>query len=62
MTIAEAAKELNKAFKKEMNNTLEDKVEELKNTIAILARKNDELEKIIINLAERIEYLENRCQ
>lgn len=62
MTIAEAAKELNSAFKKEMNNTLEDRIEELKNTIATLARKNDELEKIIINLAERIDYLENRCQ
>lgn len=62
MTIQEAAKELNKAFKKEMNSTLEDKVEELKNTIETLARKNDELEKIIINLVNRIEYLESRCQ
>lgn len=62
MTFQEAAKELNKAFKKEMNSTLEDKVEELKNTIETLARKNDELEKIIINLVNRIEYLESRCQ
>lgn len=62
MTIQEAAKELNKAFKKEMNSTLEDKVEELKNTIETLARKNDELEKIIINLVNRVEYLESRCQ
>lgn len=62
MTFQEAAKELNKAFKKEMNSTLEDKVEELKNTIETLARKNDELEKIIINLVNRVEYLESRCQ
>lgn len=48
MTIQEAAKELNKAFKTEREKTLEDKIEQL--------------EKIIINLVNRIEYLESRCK
>lgn len=47
MTIAEAAKELNKAYKTEKEKKLEDKIEQL--------------EKIIINLVNRVEYLENRC-
>lgn len=48
MTIQEAAKELNKAYKSEKEKTLEDKIEQL--------------EKIIINLVNRVEYLESRCQ
>lgn len=48
MNIQEAAKELNKAFKTEREKTLEDKIEQL--------------EKIIINLVNRVEYLESRCK
>lgn len=48
MKIQEAAKELNKAFKTEREKTLEDKIEQL--------------EKIIINLVNRVEYLESRCK
>lgn len=48
MTIQEAAKDLNMAFKSEKEKTL--------------IKRIDELEKIIINLANRIEYLESRCQ
>lgn len=44
MSLQEVAKELNKAYKTEKEKKLEDKIEEL--------------EKIIINLANRIEYLE----
>lgn len=48
MTLQEAAKELNRAYKTEKEKILEDKVEKL--------------EKIIINLVNRVEYLESRCQ
>lgn len=48
MTITEAAKELNQTFKTEKEKTLEDKIERL--------------EKIIINLVNRVEYLESRCK
>lgn len=48
MTITEAAKELNKAYKTEKEKKLEDKIEQL--------------EKIIINLVNRVEYLESKCQ
>lgn len=48
MKIQEAAKELNKAFKTEREKTLEDKIEQL--------------EKIIINLVNRVEYLESGCK
>jgi uncharacterized coiled-coil protein SlyX len=69
MSIQDAAKELNKAFKKEWENKLEDNNEKQKNVIATLSReieeqseKIDTLEKIIIDLVNRVEYLENRCQ
>lgn len=68
MTIQEAAKELNKAFKKEWENKLDDSAEKQKNVIATLSReieeqseKIDTLEKIIIDLVSRVEYLESRC-
>ena len=48
MTIAEAAKEFNETFKTEREKNLEKKIEQL--------------EKIIINLVNRVEYLENKCQ
>ncbi len=47
MTIQEAAREFNEAFKTEKEKTLENKIEQL--------------EKIIINLVNRVEYLENQC-
>lgn len=47
MTLQEAAKELNQAFKTEQEKKLEDKIEKL--------------EKIIINLVNRVEYLESKC-
>lgn len=47
MTIKEAAEELNKACKTEREKTLEAKIELL--------------EKVIINLANRLDYLESRC-
>ena len=69
MTLQEAAKELNKAFKKEWENKLEDNTENQKNVIATLSReieeqskKIDTLEKVIINLATRLDYLESRCR
>lgn len=65
MTIAEAAKELNKSFKADINNRIDDRIAEIKNSLAMVARyleRINELEKIIINLAERIEVLESRCQ
>lgn len=46
MSIAEAVKDLNKQFKTEKEKKLEDKIEEL--------------EKIIINLNDRLSYLESR--
>ena len=48
MTITEVAKELNKAYKTEKEKDLYKKI--------------DELEKIIINLINRLEYLEAKCQ
>ena len=65
MTIVEAAKELNKSFKADINNRIDDRLAEVKNNLAMIARyleRINELEKIIINLAERIEILESRCQ
>lgn len=65
MTIAEAAKELNKSFKADINNRIDDRIAEVKNSLAMVARyleRINELEKIIINLADRIEVLESRCQ
>ena len=65
MTIVEAAKELNKSFKADINNRIDDRIAEVKNSMAMVARyleRINELEKIIINLADRIEFLENRCQ
>lgn len=47
-TISEAVKELNEMFKDTEIKRLENKV--------------DTLEKIIINLINRLEYLETRCQ
>lgn len=46
MSIQESVKELNKIFKEEKEKTLENKIEEL--------------EKIIINLNDRLSYLESR--
>lgn len=48
ITISEAVKELNEMFKDTEIKRLENKV--------------DTLEKIIINLINRLEYLETRCQ
>ena len=49
MSLQESAKELNKLFKEEKEKTLLDKIEEL--------------EKIIINLNDRLNYLEShQCQ
>lgn len=48
MTITDVIQDLNKAFKTENEKKLEDKVEQL--------------EKIIINLVTRLDYLETRCQ
>lgn len=47
MTIVEIAKELNDTYKTEREKNLEKKIREL--------------EKIIENLANRIEYLESKC-
>lgn len=47
MTIVEIAKELNNTYKTEREKNLETKIQEL--------------EKIIENLANRIEYLESKC-
>jgi len=51
MTIQEAAKKLNEEL-------LSDNKEEIKR----LKERIDTLEKVIINLVNRVEYLENRCQ
>lgn len=53
MTIKEAAKELNEAYKSEKEKDLEKQVEKLKDRVK-------QLEDIIINLANRIDYLELR--
>lgn len=47
MTIVEIAKDLNNTYKTEREKNLEKKIREL--------------EKIIGNLAKRIEYLESKC-
>ena len=47
MTIVEIAKELNDTYKTEREKNLETKIQKL--------------EKIIENLANRIEYLESKC-
>ena len=47
MTITEIAKELNDTYKTEREKNLEKKIQKL--------------EKIIENLANRIEYLESKC-
>jgi len=52
MTMQEAVKDLNRMFKEENEQ------EETKK----LKEKIDTLEKVIINLATRLDYLESRCQ
>ena len=47
MTIQEAAKELNKAYKSEKEKKLEDKIEQLENMIINLTNRVEHLEKII---------------
>ena len=48
MSLQETVHELNETFKKENTKLLQDKI--------------NELEKIIVNLTERVDYLERRCQ
>ena len=55
MTIQEAAKEFNEAFKTEKEKNLENKLKELEEILITQSR-------VILNLANRIEYLESRCQ
>lgn len=52
MSIQEAAKDLNNMFKEERKNS---EIESLKEKI-------DTLEKVIMNLTDRLEYLESRCR
>ncbi len=46
-SLQEAAKELNEAFKTERERKLETKIQEL--------------EEVIINLSQRLDYLESKC-
>ena len=63
MTIVEIAKELNDTYKTEREKNLKKQIRETYKTECEknLETKIRELEKIIENLANRIEYLESKC-
>ena len=63
MNIVEIAKELNHTYKTEREKNLKKQIRETYKTESEknLETKIQELEKIIENLANRIEYLESKC-
>lgn len=63
MNLVDIAKDLNHTYKTERENNLKKQIRETYKTESEknLETKIQELEKIIENLANRIEYLESKC-